>query len=1305
MNWKLRVLLGVLIVLAAVAWIKMPSQATSEDTAATKEYNDAAARTVTRVGDFSVVTPSAFGETGPISEMDGSVADAHLRRVFHMTGGQMREEILERDAIAKGISPEDYIKEINSLNLRELKKTIPGAGAGESFKDPLMDKSVTVSDSPMAMPTPSLTFDGNAQTDNTAAGTPNVAPPDTIGDVGPNHYVQSVNLVFSIYNKTTGARIVGPLRNSTFWTGLPAGSPCRRDDGDPTVAYDQLADRWVITQFALPTGFTTPTYQCVAVSQTPDPTGAYYAFQFLYPNNVVNDYPKFGVWRDGYYMTTNEFTNGGAAFAGAGMLAFDRDKMLRGDATASMIVRRVATSGGVLPTDIEGFGGPATDLDHLFLEFRFDEAGAGEIDGLRSFRFKPDFVTPANTIFETLPDVALAPFDGRNPPGRADIEVLGGTPLESLGGRLMHRVSYRNLGTQAAPVNAYVGSFTVNVSGVNPTSAGTYDAAIRWFELRRTGNTTISVFDQGTQVGAGATAGTRLNNWMGSIALDNRGDIAIGYSQAGVTQNADIMIAGRTTNVANSGTLNEGEALFFDALGAQNGNVNRWGDYSGLNLDTEDDCTMWYTQEYHATTSGFGWSTRIGKFKFPQCTAAPKATISGTITACVGGAPLSGAFIDSTGGFARVSAANGTYSMTVAPGTYTVTANKSGGFSQASQTVTVVNGQTATVNLCLNGVAVLTSDGPTITAESCGTPNNAPDPGEIVTVTLPLQNTGGASTMNLTATLQATGGVTNPSPAQNYGVLTPGTAVSRTFSFTVNPNTVCGANVTLTFVVSDGATTYPNVVKVFSTGVRAAALNENFDGVTAPALPANWTNTQLSGTNNWVTTTVTPSSAPNAANAGDPAAVSLTALTSPTVAIAGTDAQLSFKNKYNTESTFDGMVLEFSTNNGTTWTDVVTGGGTFVSGGYNATLSTGFANPLPGRMAWSGNSTNYLDTVINLPASLNGQSVIFRWLMGSDSSVGVAGGGAWVDDVQILGARVCQSCNPTACMIQRRGDFTGDGKTDFAVFRPSTGTWFVQPNGAGAATGRNFGATGDKLQPVDYDGDGKADIGLYRSGVWYWVRSSDNALRSYSFGAATDIPVAADYTGDGKAELAVYRPSTGDWYIFDKDNGVTTSVRWGGAATDVPVIGDFDNDCKTDIAVRRTTNTTGAGATEFFILQSAGGAVNVRWGTDQMQMAIGDYDGNGRSDIGVVELRGGLLYWYVISTTNNVIVNGTQFGQTGDIVTTGDYDGDAKADLSVFRPSNGVFYYRAVANATQFGYQFGASGDSPVVRSNQYPLP
>ena len=614
------------------------------------------------------------------------------------------------------------------------------------------------------------------------------------------------------------------------------------------------------------------------------------------------------------------------------------------------------------------------------------------------------------------------------------------------------------------------------------------------------------------------------------------------------------------------------------------------------------------------------------------------------------------------------------------------------------------------------GPAVIDAGAVAIVSESCGIPNGLPDPGETLTVSLPLSNSGGSNTANLAATLQATGGVVS-AVSQTYGVVTAGgAAVSRNFTFTVSSTLPCGNNVVLTFVVADGATTFPNVTKTYTTGANSVSLTQNFDGVTAPALPAGWTSVQTSGTLiSWTTTAATPSSAPNAAFGNETTTVNAAALVSPATAITSADSQIKFKNQFNLENTFDGTVLEYTTNGGTTWTDVITGGGTFVSGGYTGTISSAFMNPLGGRMAWSGASTGYVDTVVNLPASLNGQTVQFRWLTASDNSVVATGApGQWIDDVQVLGGRVCQTCvAPNACNIQRRSDFNGDGRTDYAVFRPSSGTWFVQSNGgASSAFATAFGTAGDKLQPADYDGDGKTDLGIYRAGVWYWVRSSDNTVRSANWGLASDIPVAGDYLGVGttaaaaQAELAVYRPSTGVWYALNTADNTMAAVNWGGAASDVPVPGDYDGDCKMDFAVRRTTNSPAAGDTQFFIRQSGSGVgTSVRWGREEMGLAIGDYDGDGKSDVGVVSNVGGLLRWYVTGLNNTVLFNGTQFGIAGDIVTVGNYDSDTRATLSIWRPSVGTFVYKSTTSGAEIYRNFGASADIPTARAAQYPLP
>lgn len=315
-----------------------------------------------------------------------------------------------------------------------------------------------------------------------------------------------------------------------------------------------------------------------------------------------------------------------------------------------------------------------------------------------------------------------------------------------------------------------------------------------------------------------------------------------------------------------------------------------------------------------------------------------------------------------------------------------------------------------------------------IVSESCSI-NGQPDAGETLTVSLPLSNTGNAGTTNLTATLQATGGVVS-AVSQTYGAIAAGNTVTRNFTFTVNSNLACGSDAVLTFVIADGTTSYPSATRTYTTGAVSAILTQNFDAVTAPALPSGWTNVQTTNTGiSWTTSTTTPNSAPNAAFANETATVNAAALLSPAITINSSTAQITFRNRFNLEDNataagvgYDGTVLEFSTNNGATWTDVVTGGGSFASGGYTDTIATNFQSPIGGRQAWSGNSNGYIDTVVNLPASLNGQSVRFRWLTASDSSVIAASApGQWVDNVQIIG-RACQNCaGPTAAAVSISG--------------------------------------------------------------------------------------------------------------------------------------------------------------------------------------------------------------------------------------------------------------------------------------------
>ncbi|HQR35495.1 MAG TPA: S8 family serine peptidase, partial [Blastocatellia bacterium] len=327
---------------------------------------------------------------------------------------------------------------------------------------------------------------------------------------------------------------------------------------------------------------------------------------------------------------------------------------------------------------------------------------------------------------------------------------------------------------------------------------------------------------------------------------------------------------------------------------------------------------------------------------------------------------------------------------------------------------------------------VIGATGSALTAESCTPVNGVLDPNESVTVNLSLQNVGTLNTTNLVATLQATGGVTSPGAAQNYGVLAAGgAAVSRNFTFTVNPAQICGSVVTATLQLQDGATNLGTVTYNFQTGVLNTIFSENFDGVSTPALPAGWTTSFTNGDgdctaggalcalgSNWTTVNTTPDTAPNAAFHNDPSCVSDNLLISPTIAISSASAQLSFRNNFNTESTFDGGVLEIKIGAGA-FTDIVTAGGSFVAGGYTGVINSGatdFFNPLRGRQAWTGNSSGYITTTVNLPASAAGQNIQLRWRLGSDCSV--SGTGWRVDTVRITDGYTCSTtCSVPACTI------------------------------------------------------------------------------------------------------------------------------------------------------------------------------------------------------------------------------------------------------------------------------------------------
>ncbi|MBP6001815.1 MAG: hypothetical protein KA746_00140 [Pyrinomonadaceae bacterium] len=586
---------------------------------------------------------------------------------------------------------------------------------------------------------------------------------------------------------------------------------------------------------------------------------------------------------------------------------------------------------------------------------------------------------------------------------------------------------------------------------------------------------------------------------------------------------------------------------------------------------------------------------------------------------------------------------------------------------------------------------IIQSAGNAIVSENGIPANNAPDPGETLSVSLALQNIGNLDSTTVTATLQPTGGVTNPGAPQNYNVLTQGgPAVIRNHNFTVDPGAACGSSITLTWVVQDGANPSFNVTETYSVGTPAVSLTQNFDGVTAPALPAGWTQNQTSGTGiTWVTSTTTPNSAPNVAFANDPATVNATAIESPVFPVTTANASLLFQKAFTTESTFDGVVLEIKIGAGT-WTDIVTAGGVFVSGGYNATISTQFSSPIGGRQAWSGTSASFSPTQVTLPAAANGQNVQVRWLMASDSSV--ASTGFRLDDVQVQAGSVCATVPGS---VRSRADFDGDGKTDISIFRPSEGNWYLNRSTAGFGV-INWGVATDTTVPGDYDGDGKADTAIFRpandpaSSDYYILKSNGFVYQGFSWGVVGDVPVTGDYDGDGKSDLAIFRPSSNTWYILNSGNGSNTVAPFGSTG-DVPLAFDLENDGKTNLAVYRASSNT------WYIARNTGVPAQnfeaVPFGSAGDLLVPADYDGDNKDDFAVFRPSNGT--WYIRKSSDSTTTF-IAWGSNGDVPVPGDYDGDGKDDVAVYR--NGIWYVSRSTAGTWIA-SFGLATDRPLPRS------
>jgi len=430
-----------------------------------------------------------------------------------------------------------------------------------------------------------LNFDGI--NDSQAGG---FVPPDTNASVGTTQVVETVNVAFAVYNKSTGAQIMAPKSVQTLYT--PLGGQCATGNlSDPVVNFDKVAQRWVITMIAFNGNFSVND-ACMAVSTSADATGTYHVYAFAY-GKTLPDYPKVGVWPDAYYVTTDSFPNGGF-FTGAESCAMDRTAMLAGNTAKMVCFQRGSGDFALVPADVDGATQPAAGAPN----FQMDLASSTQ---LNLYKFHVDFGTTSNSTFTGPTKLTVAAYTDAC--SACIKQPSPGESLDSLGDRLMYRLAYRNFGDHEAMVVSH---------SVKGTGTGNAPSAVRWYEVRNPNSTPV-LFQQGT-FGGGSLAAAL---WMGSIAMDKVGDIALGASASSATLKPSILFTGRVPTDA-LGKMESGK-LIIQGTGVQQNSFNRWGDYSSMAIDPVDDCTFWYAQEYYKTNSSFNFATRLASLKFTTC--------------------------------------------------------------------------------------------------------------------------------------------------------------------------------------------------------------------------------------------------------------------------------------------------------------------------------------------------------------------------------------------------------------------------------------------------------------------------------------------------------------------------------------------------------------------------------------------------------------------------------------------------------------------------------------------------------------
>ena len=456
----------------------------------------------------------------------------------------------------------------------EHKRLLPAGPPGE-------DTAVQQLYLPTIHTVPVLSFDAVREDEN------NAQVPDTNGAVGSTQFVEITNFDYAVYDKSTGKNVLRPTNTNTIFSGF--GGRCQgTNPGDPVVVWDKLADRWLVSYF----NYEGNDALCIAVSTSSDATGTYNRYEYDY--NTLPDYPKYAVWPDAYYSTSN-------LYSGAQPCAYDRKAMVAGTSAAA-ICFTPANVYSLLPSDLDGPTRPPKGAPNHYLQL------GNTTNLLQEYDFHVNFAHPEKSTFTGPNNISVPTFaEACEATGYCIPQPNGGEQVEGLGDRLLFRLAYRNFGDHETMVVAH---------SVKPGGSSSALSAMRWYELRATPvGSAFALYQSGT------FQNRTVSLWMGSAAMDKQGNIALGMSASNDLKDPSVWYTGRLAGdplgkMETPTTAAKGTAI-------ETGDSQRWGDYSSMSIDPSDDCTFWYSQMYynrkHGGSASGDWDTRIAAFKFDNC--------------------------------------------------------------------------------------------------------------------------------------------------------------------------------------------------------------------------------------------------------------------------------------------------------------------------------------------------------------------------------------------------------------------------------------------------------------------------------------------------------------------------------------------------------------------------------------------------------------------------------------------------------------------------------------------------------------